>query len=220
MNKVKFLFFIFGLFFLAGKAEAQLLDSLRYHLSHKPVLDGNWETRNTFISTRRAQITGWKLGLDFNSKIRMGVGYNYMNTKFYKSEFSGFQFKKEQLGMRYFCVYFEYLYYKQNRWTFSVPVQIGLGTTFTKSVFPVIQRERQNSHFIMVYEPCISGEYRLLPWFALGAEGGFRLFLVKSRTVKERFTAPIYVFSASIKWGYFIDKYKLKEKSLRLINQS
>jgi hypothetical protein len=208
------------LFFLSGETKAQLLDSLRFHLSHKPVLDGNWETRNTFISTRRAQITGWKLGLDFNSKIRMGVGYNYMNTKFYNSEFSGFQYRKEQLGMRYFCVYFEYLYFKQNRWTFSVPVQVGFGTTFTRSVFPVVQNEKKNSHFIMVYEPCISGEYRLLPWFAIGAEGGFRLFLFKSGSVKERFTAPIYVFSASIKWGYFIDKYKLKDKTLKLLNQS
>lgn len=199
-------------------ANAQLLDSLRYHLSHEPVLDGNWETRNTFISSRKAQITGWKLGLDFNSKIRMGVGFNYMNTRYYNAYWEGYNYRKDRLGMRYWCVYFEYLYYKQNRWTFSVPVQIGVGRTFTRDVFPELKRMTLNSHPIMVYEPCLSGEYRLLPWFALGAEGGFRLFLVKSGSVKERFTAPIYVFSASIKWGYFIDKFQLKEKAKKQFN--
>lgn len=218
MKYFKNCFLFMMMFFCLNKAEAQLLDSLKYHLSHEPVLDGNWETRNTFISSRRAQITGWKLGLDFNSKIRMGLGYNYMNTRFYNSQLSGLSFKKERLGMRYFCVYFEYLYYKQNRWTFSVPVQIGFGRTFNKEALPVLEKKIYNSHPILVYEPCLSGEYRLLPWFALGAEGGFRLFLVKSGRVKERFTAPIYVFSASIKWGYFIDKYKLKDKAKSFLN--
>ncbi len=218
MSKIK-IFLICFLLLNNQNAQAQLLDSLRYHLRHKPVLDGNWETRNTFISTRRAQVTGWKLGLDFNSKIRMGIGYNYMSTKYYNTEFSTFDYRRESLGMRYFCVYFEYLYYKQNRWTFSVPVQIGVGNTFNRAVFPVMEKHHSNSHPIIVYEPCLSGEYRLLPWFAIGAEGGFRLFLLKNSSVRERFTAPIYVFSASIKWGYFIDKYRLKDKAMNLIHQ-
>jgi hypothetical protein len=97
-------------------------------------------------------------------------------------------------------------------------VQIGFGRTFYKSIFPDLSERIVETHPIVVYEPCISGEYRLLPWFALGAEGGFRIFLVKNKAVKERFTAPMYVFSASIKWGYFIDKYHLKQKALKMIN--
>ena len=82
------------------------------NIEQAPVIDGNWETRNTFISSRRAQITGWKIGLDFNSKIRLGIGYNYLNTRFYRSKNIGtFNYETDRLGMRYFCAYFEYLYF-------------------------------------------------------------------------------------------------------------
>lgn len=193
-------------------ADAQLLDSLRRYFSFKPSLDWDWDTRNTIITSRRARVSGYKIGLDFASKLKLGMGLNLLDSYHpYQLKNASGESQTASLRMWYPCVYAEYVFHKRKKWTFTVPVQLGWGRAWyqNRAYKPSV---RTKSGTIVLYEPCLSGEYRILPWLGLGAEGGFRIVLVKSKLIQERFTAPIYVFSVSIKWGYLMRKYGVYDK--------
>lgn len=211
LKKVGYIITLF--LFTHQSADAQLLDSLRRYLSEKPSLDWDWDTRNTIITSRRARVSGYKLGLDFASKFKVGVGMNFLDSYHpYQLQSIGAEVKTLSLRMWYPCIYAEYVFHKRNKWTFTVPVQFGWGRAWYQnlSYSPAV---RTAPGILVLYEPCLSGEYRLLPWLGVGAEGGFRIVLAKSDRIRERFTAPIYVFSVSVKWGYLMRKYGVYDKA-------
>jgi hypothetical protein len=186
------------------RSEAQLLDSLRVVLKNKPTIDFRADSRNNFISSRKASTFGFKIGLDYDSRLRFGVGYNFLRSRFYERFTFGSplntQVQSRRLVLRYLCVYIDYVYYNSRRWTFSVPVQLGFGRTFYREIYPVSATPEREFSPIVLYEPCLSGEYRILPWLALSANAGFRIVLLRGNNLKQKLTAPVYVGGISIYW--------------------
>jgi len=208
----KFIFITALCILESGSLRAQLWDSLKSYLHQKPSLDWDWDTRNTIITARRAKVSGYKIGLDFASKLKIGFGISVHDSYHpYRFSISGESIKTLSLRMWYPCLYAEYVFHKARKWTFSVPVQLGFGRMWYQNKF-YNPDYRTEASAIWLYEPCLSGEYRLLPWLGLSAEGGFRIVLYKNKTIRERLTAPIYVFSISIKWGYLMRKYGVYKK--------
>lgn len=206
-------------------SNAQLMDSVRRDLQHKPVFHYKLDSRSAFIGNRNANIWGIKVGIGFNRNIKFGIGYNYLKSRLPAKEnvvvpYTG-TLMKARLRLRYLSFYTEYIYYRKNKWELSVPVQIGLGKTNYVSFLNPESNYQTPKHFIFLYEPCLSVNYRIIPFVAVGTEMGLRLALFKNRQIKEQITAPIYVFRVSIYWSdminYFWPNHKIPKPVMDLL---
>jgi hypothetical protein len=190
---------------------AQLFDSIKSDLKKKPIFHYKFDSRSAFIGNRSANVWGIKVGIGFNRRVRFGVGYNYLKSRLparasLVSTQTG-EMLQSRLRMRYVSIYAEYVYYRKNKWELSVPVQIGIGNTAYVPFNDSQVNFRLVTHPILLYEPCLSVNYRIVPFVALGTEMGLRIALIKSRQINEQITAPIYVFKAIIYWADMINYF-------------
>ena len=197
--------FLFLNFLLPRDAEAQFMDSLQAAVKEKPRFTFKFDTRNSFISNQRAEIFGFKLGVDFNKKIRIGGGLHTLNTALYKDKnllsSEGIDTTVSMgLHFGYFAYYIEYVFYKTNRWEFSVPLQMGWGDSRYEYVFNG-KKFVQDKKTIVVYESAVSGQYKFFKWLGVGADVGLRLMLRNNRAIPESFNSPIYAFKLLIWYG-------------------
>ncbi|MBL0047060.1 MAG: hypothetical protein IPP32_03060 [Bacteroidetes bacterium] len=191
-------------------SQAQLYDSLKASLHLKRTIHFKFDSRNSFISSRRAQVWGVKLGADFGKKLRLGFGYNFLNSNFTNTLYNlspfGLDTLERRLKIRYGCAYIEYVFYRQGHWEFSVPVQFSVGSIWYNYSFKGIEDLRSRKHLLVMYEPTLSGQYKVFDWFGLGADLGFRYALIKSRKIDDKLTSPVYVFKVLIYWGVLYKK--------------
>ena len=191
-------------------ANAQLYDSLRESLKKKPSIHFKFDSRNSFISSRRAQIWGVKLGADYGKKLRLGLGFNFLNsnfsTDFYYPSEKGNDTVTRKLKIRYGCAYIEYVFYRQKNWEFSIPVQFSLGSIWYNYSFKGINDLRSRKHLLFLYEPTLSGQYKVFKWLGLGADVGFRYALIKNHFIEEKLSSPVYVFKVIVYWGELYKK--------------
>lgn len=190
MNK---LFYILFFFTLNISAKAQLFDTIQKDFKRKPGIIVKLDSRNTFINGKINQFSGVKLGLSFNKRTRYGVGYSYLEngssvinnlgeTGFYK--------------IHYAHVFADYVFYNKGKWEFALPVQIGIGNSFIE--FPNNKRVAQK--YIVLYEPNISGQYKVFKWFGIGADLGFRYCIIRNKELGNEFQSPTYTFKTLIYW--------------------
>jgi len=194
-----------------NKANAQLFDSVKADLKKKPVFHYKFDSRSAFIGNRNANVWGIKVGIGFNRRIRFGLGYNYLKSRLPAKvnliePLTGAPIKT-RLRMRYVSIYAEYVYYRKNKWELSVPVQLGIGSTKYVAFTNPENNYQLPGHLVILYEPCLSVNYRVVPFVAVGTEMGLRLALYKNNSVKEQLTAPIYVFKVLIYWSDMINYF-------------
>jgi hypothetical protein len=205
VNYTRFLSFVFLLLvFQKAEAQTEMMDTLRSSLHHSPRPLAGFGGRNAFVQNSRADIWGIKIGLSFNKRVRIGIGYNYMSSDltqpFSFTDKSGItQAVLMHMKLRYVSAYFEYVYFKNKHWEFSMPLQIGLGNSLYEYTFENRTWKRDNEP-IVLYEPMVETEYFILPWLGLEADVGLRLMLKNNRAIGKEFNSPMYAFGAFIAW--------------------
>jgi hypothetical protein len=200
----KGIFFVLCFFFVTN-SRAQFFDSIRVDLRRKPSIDFRLDSRTSFISTQPARISGIKIGLVFNKKVRVGIGYNWLNSNISKQsnvvDVSGAAVNVvSKLHLNYVSPYFEYSYYISDKLELSIPILIGIGRAYYSSVTSVtlLQSNQLGSGLLVMYEPYSIGIYKVTPWFGLGFGIGYRLVLVGNKTINENINSPIYVVKAKL----------------------
>jgi hypothetical protein len=202
--KAGLLIFFFCFFFIEF-VSAQWRDTLReiFHGSVYPT--AGFDSRNSFVSSRRAYIWGIKAGVEFDHKLQFGLGYNKLSSKLtrpypFVTPSGIHDTATANLSMWYVGIYMRYAYYKTKRWKMSVmPIQIGIGTSHYKhseGLGPI----RTDKETIVVFEPGISAMYRVFKWLGAGVDFGYRLMLRTNRAIPEKFNSPIYSFYVIIYW--------------------
>jgi len=185
--------------------QAQFIDTIQYSLTQKKRFTFKIDTKNSFITKRRAEIVGLKLGVDYNKKFRIGVGVHSLKSAI----FSNYYLMKEsgevdtasrQFKVEYIAAYAEYVFYKTRKWEFSIPVQIGIGNSRYQYVLDDNKIEA-NKRLIIIYEPVMSGQYRFFPWLGVGADFGYRVMLKNNHAINEKLTSPVYGFKILIFYG-------------------
>ena len=68
--------FVFVSFF----AKAQFLDTFKVFLKSKPSIDARLESRFSFMNNSLTKVSGVRLGLSFKRKLRVGLGYSWLDT--------------------------------------------------------------------------------------------------------------------------------------------
>lgn len=160
------------------------------------------DSRNSFITNSRAEISGIKLGVEFGKKLRVGGGYHWLSSSLYKDReirsITGVMDTAEaRLQLRYFAYYIEYVYYKTKRWELSIPFQLGVGDTRYTYSFEG-KKYVENPRVVMIYEPSISMQYKFFRWLGAGADVGARVMFVNNKAIKQNLNSPTYAFKLLI----------------------
>lgn len=195
--------------FFQLSVNAQLIDSIGEALKHKPKLSFRFDNRYSFTATTPSKIIAFKLGAEFNEKFKVGGGYNILISKLIKPVYieSGGVIKDtvtSTLKMGYMSYYAEYVFFKNKRWEFSIPIQLGFGNTHYEYHYGGI-KFKNNWSVIINYEASVTGQYKIIKWLGIGAGLGYQLMLKDNPHINENFNTPIYVIKLKIFIG---DIYK------------
>ena len=200
-------FLLLTLFFSFGNnVQAQWADTLEKILHGKIFPTASLDSRNSFISSSRAHIWGVKIGVEFDSRLQGGIGYNRHDKNlrkeiYFTNEFGNRDSTKAQLHLNYFSFYVRYVYYKKGRWKFSVmPYQLGFGNSRYRYELQNLEYT-SGKRFVILYEPGISVSFKIFQWLGVGADVGYRFMLRGNPAIPENFNSPIYSFYAIVYWG-------------------
>jgi hypothetical protein len=188
-------------------SNAQLISSLKDQFKQKPKFSLRFDTRNSFIANKAAKIRGIKFGLDYGKDVTIGMSFNWLDKKFSttKNVMQGEDTVVAHLDFGYLGAYFEYTFYRTEHWEISIPVQIGIGSTFFGFRDEKNKQQRLYQKPIIVYEPSMTADYKFWRYLGVGAGVGYRLMLVNNKDIEGNFNSPIYVLKLKV---YLGDMYR------------
>ncbi len=169
-----------------------LSDSLRQVFRNKPTPSAKLDSRNSFISGRNARVHGIKAGLSFGKKLTLGIGYNWIAKGIRQEMPPNSPVVTGDVQLRYIAPFIEYSFFKKGNWEAVVPVQLGVGRSFIQySYLGSKHRIHQNS--VVLYEPGMNLEYKIINLIGVGAGVGYRIMLKNNKEIDRSFTSPVYV---------------------------
>jgi hypothetical protein len=214
-------FFILFIGFYSFESHSQIVDSIQSAFQTKPRFIGGLATKNTFINGFNSPIYTARVGLDFDSRIKLGFGVSWLkllkyevgknNTPFYIDINAGVDELHPALQFRYANLYIEYVYFKTGKWEFSIPIQVGLGDSRYKYSYND-ENIIMARHIIFLYEPAVSGQYKIINWFGVGLEVGYRIMIISNKNIGSKFNSPVYDIKTIIFWGELLKKVKVWRK--------
>lgn len=211
MQKRIFIFFFLSCFIFKIQAQPTL-DTIKQCLKQKPQLFAKLDGRNSFIENSRAKIFGLKFGISYNKRLHFGLGYNQLyppadafDKNIYFADSRGNLYPvTSHLRMYYVSVHAEYAFYQTKHWELSMPLQFGIGKSYYNYLF-LGQKFKSEETLNFIYEPAISIEYKIVKWFGVGADAGFRFMVTSDKHLNKNFTSPIYAFKFMI---YYSEIFK------------
>lgn len=197
MKKVYiFLFVVFSVL-----VKAQYLDSLHEVFHHKSSIDARLESRYSFINNQIISVTGVRLGVAFQRKLRIGGGLSWLKsnyeTRFYPVNIYG---KRDTLirylKFGYLCFYIDFVFYKAKHWQLSVPIQAGAGMLWLQRGTQYNLYGTDRKYFLALYEPGITAQFKVFKWFGLGADVAYRFSLKNNKKIRKHYDAPSSEYKA------------------------
>ena len=176
-------------------------EELREAIHVKPRIEARFDSRTSFINQTGVRVAGYKLGIQFDNKLSFGLGYNYLGSEVRRVlEVQGNSYFV-RLRFNVVSPYLEYIFYRDERWELSIPLQFGFGKSYYSNEND-LGPNRFNSNFVATYEPAITFQYRFLKYFGAGMGVGYRLMVIPNKGIEENFTSPVYIFKFKL---YFQD---------------
>lgn len=175
------------------------MDSLHDIFQHKYDIDARIESRYSFIDNQLISVNGVRLGVAFQRKLRIGGGISWLKsnfkTNFYPVNASGkTDTVAEYLKFVYVCYYLDFVFYKTKRWQLSVPIQLGTGASWFQTRSDYVYGKKDPKHFLLLYEPGITAQFKVFKWAGLGADVAYRFTLKNNKKVGEKLNSPTYSF--------------------------
>lgn len=181
--------------------KAQYLDTMHAVFNHKSSIDARLESRNSFINNELISVTGVRLGVAFQRKLRVGGGLSWLKSEVTKLDIfedaygNPVDTLKRYLKFGYLCYYIDFVFYKTKRWQLSVPIQAGTGISWFQDQSDIKRDFRKNTgYFLLLYEPGITAQFKITRWFGLGADVAYRFTLKNNKDVGEKLNSPTYAF--------------------------
>lgn len=176
--------------FISSLAQGQFLDTFKVFLHSRPSIDARLESRYSFMNNSPTKVSGVRLGLSFRRKLRVGIGFSWLDTPVYEKEIVMDEFGKPKMTTSlfkfgYVCYYADFVFHKTKRWQLSVPIQVGTGMYWTQ-----YQDGNKNinskKRLLLFYEPGITVQYKLTKWCGLGLDVCARLALRNTNYVSNK----------------------------------
>lgn len=188
-----------------GSGRAQLLDSIALFAQEPPRPIVRLDLKGSFVSNHNVRLMGVKLGLEHARRFQYGVGYSFLFSGVERERFvHGLGTVPSRLRLGYVHAYVDYAFYQRGPWEVRLPVQIGVGSGSVVYDDADGRKQKMFRSGLIVYEPCMTVQYRFLDYFGVGAGWGYRLVMLTRHSLDERLTAPIYTLGLRI---FFEDLY-------------
>jgi len=186
---------------------------IKASFKHKPTPDIRLDSRNSFITSRAARIRGVKVGLSFNKTVKLGIGYNWLANELeteraYTASSGERLTAPHQVKFAYVSPYFEYTFFREERWEASIPVHLGVGTARYMYTDHRGRELRTNARGVLLYEPYMTCLYKPIRYLGVGVGTGYRLLLAGNRALPENFNSPIYVLKFNVYVGEIVKEVK------------
>jgi len=194
-------------FFFASALKSQLLDSLRVFMQHKYNIDARLESKLSLIDHQLSKVTGFRVGVAFKRKLRLGGGVDWLKTDYSKGinwlghqpvtrEFTNNENEvvDKYFKLMYLCFYADFVFHKTKHWQLGVPVQIGTGASWFDSRKGYYFGGEGPKYFVFLYEPGISVQYKVTKWFGGGVDFCYRFALQPKSASHVRLSSPSYAF--------------------------
>ncbi len=177
--------------------KAQLLDTFRVIMHSKSSPDMRFETRYSAISHDPATITGLRLGASFNRKLKLGIGVSWLKNNITQPGYVINELNKtdtvtQYLKLGYICYYLDFVFYKTKRWQLSVPIQAGTGLSWFQNTKAYDLNSPAKKSFLLLYEPGISIQFKILKCLGLGFDVCYRFTLKNNKYIGEKLNSPTY----------------------------
>lgn len=193
-----------------GSGRAQLLDSIALFTQEPPRPIARLDLKGSFVSNHNVRLMGVKLGLEHARRFQYGVGYSFLFSPVERERYVfGLGARPSRLRLGYVHAYVDYAFYQRGPWEVRIPVQLGVGSGSVVYDDEAGQKQKLFRSGVVVYEPCMTVQYRFLKYFGIGAGWGYRLVMRTRHSLDERLTAPIYTLGLRI---FFEDLYRDIEK--------
>lgn len=190
--------FLIVLLVLSFTAKAQWLDTIKALMHAKPNIDARLETRISFYKNDPKKVTGVRLGLSFRRKLKIGMGYSWLDTdisekKLISDGFGTTRLVDEYLKFGYICYYTDFVFHKTKHWQLSVPIQLGTGLYWTQydDGQSLIKSRKK---LLLIYEPGISVQYKFTQWSGLGMDICGRIALKNTSLISNHLNSPVMAF--------------------------
>lgn len=191
--------------FRAGLAQPAWVDTLRYSLHQPPKFVFQVTSFNSFVSNDFANFTGFRMGLNYNHRLRFAMGLLTLDGNAVVSPVSiregDFSYVTNgQLKTTFLTFSGEYIFYSKYPWQFTVlPFQAGIGGAHYEynSRLDSNRRVSTPDELLFILQPELTGQFNIVRWFGLTANLGYRFTAYSSRELREDFSAP--AFSAGVK---------------------
>jgi hypothetical protein len=171
--------------------QAQFLDTLHHVFRHYSSIDARLESRYSFIHNDLSSVTGLRLGVAFQRKLRIGGGISWLKTDHriplrpvYENGTRDSLTRFLKLG--YLCFYIDFVFHRTKRWQLSVPIQGGIGNVW-------LQRYKSYDYFgstkkqmMFLYEPGITAQFKIFKWLGLGSDIAYRFTFMNDRKLRRR----------------------------------
>ena len=209
------LYYLFVTFlFAAVTAIAQngktVVDTPLISFKNHPRVFFTIDRTSSFVSGKGASTNEIRTGIEFNKKIRFGIGYaalvsDVITDKTVKTEVTARDsVVPAQLSLSYMTLSAEYTFYESKRWQITTPVTLGFGSSYFSYYEKIngkfLTKKMDKGGVILISSSGIA-TYRILRWVGLSAGLGFRQSLLNNKKVEESFNSPIYLFRIRIFMG-------------------
>jgi hypothetical protein len=188
-------------------SRAQLLDSLQYLFRHRYSIDARLESRNSFVNNNLISVSGVRLGVSFQRKLKIGFGVSWLRTagrNFLKTDIQkdfyvpnstgGTDTLRKFLKLAYFCFYADFVFYKTQRWQLSVPIQLGFGGLWFQQEKKYVFKNRDPKNFLFIYEPGITVQFKIFKWAGVGTDVAYRFALQNSQKTGLKLSSSSLTF--------------------------
>jgi len=200
-------------------SNAQFMEEVQNSMTKKPKIIFKFDTRKSFIGNSNVTVFGWKLGVEFDKRIRFGGGFNSLTGK-HSSNLDKVIYAENGidtinigiLNFTYFAYFVDYVLISKPKWEISYPIQIGFGKSSYSYTDENSGPIKLNPGSVILVETAITGHYKLTKWFGIGMGVGYRLMLQNNKNLDKNFNSPIYIFKLKIFLAGVMDSFSKKDK--------
>lgn len=177
------------------------------------------DQRFSIINGKVVGINGLRGGVEWRGRWRTGLGFYRLSGGLLTRQAlpeglpAG---TRDEVRFRYVAGYGEYVFIGNRRWELSTPLQIGVGSYYTRFFFPDGHSERSSRRVLYLVEPSVGAHYRIFRWVGIGAGTGYRQVFASGQQPEDQISGYIFFARAKLFLG---DLYKVFRGHERLLSQ-
>ena len=174
----------------------------------------DFDNHGSWVFGKRTDMFAIRFGLQVKERYRFGMGF-YKTSK--EISLKPLETAEDTIGMfvkfSYTSWFFEYVFYKDYKWEFSIPLGLGKGKAdLRKTSAKFDTNEMVVVDKIPIASISIEAHYRFLRFLGIGVGAGYRAVLGDNESLKA-FSAPMYILKLDIYIGELYKYFFRREDS-------